>query len=410
MKPQAHSELRHTGIEFLDRVPWGTHICGFYETESDFLNMVTAFFSAGAAAGEYCLWITDYPQLAQAATAGLPVEIVPYTVWYHQDGCSPALLERRWREKVTSVVTQGYAGLRLVHHCSSQFPWDREQHLSQEAVLSRLLKDVPSIALCLYPLQACNLTDVIDLSNCHTFAFFRGASAHHEALSAANRHDLMRALSAEVVHEIRNPITAIRALMELLHTRPELNTYSDLIDKVICEVDRADALACQFLGLQRTLASLGTKGCNLNAVIESIRPLLEAAGAKRGQQVQIRLSPIPDIPCRPGEARQILLNLAQNAFEAMPADGILTITTEHCCPNAVLRVQDTGHGIPPEIIPKLGIPFFTTKRNGTGLGLPVCFRILEKYGAHATIESSKSGTTVTVVFPTNGLITNKGPH
>lgn len=409
MQPQARSELRCTGIEFVSRVPWGTHICGFYESEQDYLHMVMTFFAAGAAAHEYCLWITDAPTLpALVAAGGQHVEVVPHTKWYRDD--RPESLLKKWRRKVAAAVRKGYAGLRVVHSGTALHRCDRETNLARESVLAQILADEPVIALCPYPLKACSLVDIIELSNSHAFTFFPGNSAERGALSNINHFDVLRTATAEVVHEIRNPITAIRALMELLHSKPEFHIYSDLIGKVIAEVDRVDELACQFLSLARTCAPEAAPGCNLNTAIEAIRPLLEAAAAKRRQCVRIKLSPIPDILCRPSEARQVILILAQNAFEAMSADGVLTITTEHRYPHAVLRIQDTGCGIPPEIMPKVGIPFFTTKGDGTGLGLPVCFRILEKYHAQATIDSSKSGTTVTIIFPTTENETNKGPH
>ena len=94
----------------------------------------------------------------------------------------------------------------------------------------------------------------------------------------------------------------------------------------------------------------------------------------------------------------------------MSANGILTITTYDQYPYAVLQVKDTGSGIPPEIMAKVSTPFFTTKGNGTGLGLPVCLRILEKYGARAAIDSSEAGTTVTVTFPAADVGNSKGPR
>ncbi len=411
MQPQARSELRHTGIEFLDRVPWGTHMCGFYESEQDHMQMVMAFLSAGAAANEYCLWITNTDSRALDKAPGQQVEIAPYSEWCLTGGHQPEALLEKWRHKVTILLKEGYTGLRVVHCTADVFPWDRDTILAQEAVLDQLLEDQPAIVLCPYPLQACSLAEIIALSNSHTFTFFRGTSTHNGALSTLNRYNVLRTLTAEVVHEIRNPITAIRALMELLHSKPEFNLYGDIIDKVIDEVDRVDMLARQFLCLAKTFAPTSSTGCNLNSVIDAVRPLLEAAAAKRHQWVHIELSPVPDVPCKPAEARQVILNLAQNAFDAMPANGVLTITTEHSYPHAVLRIKDTGHGIPPEIMAKVGTPFFTTKERGTGLGLPVCFRILEKYDAQAAIDSSELGTTVTITFPTEqSNSTNKGPH
>ena len=411
MQPQAFSELRDTGIEFLDRVPWGTHMCGFYEGEQDHTHMAMAFFKAGAAAHEHCLWITDrLTPSAILAAAEQNVEIFPYTEWYRPGSAQPQFLLEQWHRKLARALKQGYAGLRVVHCGADTFLSDRAAHQARETLLERAVKNKPVIALCPYPLKDLSLTDIIELSSTHSFTFFRGGEPGHEALATANRYNMLRTATAEVIHEIRNPITAIRALMELLHTKPEFHAYSDLFGRVIDEVDRVEQLASQFLNLARTCAPPSSAGCNLNAVIDAMRPLLEASAAKREQMVCLQLSPVPDVPCRPSEARQVILNLAQNAFEAMSANGILTITTYDQYPYAVLQVKDTGSGIPPEIMAKVSTPFFTTKGNGTGLGLPVCLRILEKYGARAAIDSSEAGTTVTVTFPAADFGNSKGPR
>ena len=247
------------------------------------------------------------------------MEIAPYSEWCLTGGHQPEALLEKWRHKVTILLKEGYTGLRVVHCTADVFPWDRDTILAQEAVLDQLLEDQPAIVLCPYPLQACSLAEIIALSNSHTFTFFRGTSTHNGALSTLNRYNVLRTITAEVVHEIRNPITAIRALMELLHSKPEFNLYGDIIDKVIDEVDRVDMLARQFLCLAKTFAPTSSTGCNLNSVID-LSALLEGLrlSAINGYASSV---PVPDVPCKLAEARQVILN-PQNAFDAMPANGV----------------------------------------------------------------------------------------
>lgn len=413
MQPQTCIERRDPGIEFLDHVPWGTHMCGFYEREQDHVELVTAFFEAGASNNEYCLWITDNlePTLRIVATIH-DVEVVTHAEWYcFDESPQPETIIRKWHRKLSDILDQGFDGLRLVHSRSSLFPADRSFNLMREALMDKLLSSSPIIALCPYPLYECSLTDILDLSASHNFTFFRGASTHGDALKAVNRYNILRAATAEVVHEIRNPITAIRALMELFNSKPEFVPYSELIAKVIAEVDRADQLACQFLSFAKSPPSFREQRSNLNTVIEAVQPLLDAIALKKRQTVRICLKPVPDVTCQPSELRQVILNLAHNAFDAMSQGGIVTISTENKYPNVILRVKDTGSGIPPEYMDKLSMPFFTTKNQGTGLGLPVTFRIAEKSNGKVSIDSSKKGTTVTVILPAapsnNG---SKGPQ
>ncbi|MDR3588413.1 MAG: ATP-binding protein [Negativicutes bacterium] len=95
--------------------------------------------------------------------------------------------------------------------------------------------------------------------------------------------------------------------------------------------------------------------------------------------------------------RQMVINLVRNAFEAMDQSGCVVVKTMYA--KAVsLSVQDCGKGIPPEVMAKLGTPFFSTKDNGTGLGLAVSYRIADRHQASLHFQSSTDGTTVTVSF------------
>ena len=98
------------------------------------------------------------------------------------------------------------------------------------------------------------------------------------------------------------------------------------------------------------------------------------------------------------EIRQLLLNLAHNGFEAMEAGGALTVRTGVENGGVVLTIGDTGRGIPKKVLDKLGTPFMTTKENGTGLGLAVCYRIAERHGAKIAVKTSPQGTTFSVLF------------
>jgi signal transduction histidine kinase len=95
----------------------------------------------------------------------------------------------------------------------------------------------------------------------------------------------------------------------------------------------------------------------------------------------------------------MILNLARNGLEAMSSGCTLTLRTYERSNEIFLEVQDQGCGIEPEILQRLGTPFFTTKEKGTGLGLAVCYGIAEKHKAKITIDTSPSGTTFIVRFP-----------
>ena len=115
------------------------------------------------------------------------------------------------------------------------------------------------------------------------------------------------------------------------------------------------------------------------------------------------LADVPDLNMDEKQIRQLVLNLVRNGIEAMSRHGELTIKTSRKKDRVVLSMKDQGNGIPPEVLEKLGTPFFTTKETGTGLGLPVCYRIAESHNARIEIETGKRGTTFIVSFQVPSL-------
>ncbi|MDD4335053.1 MAG: ATP-binding protein, partial [Desulfotomaculaceae bacterium] len=114
--------------------------------------------------------------------------------------------------------------------------------------------------------------------------------------------------------------------------------------------------------------------------------------------ININLAEVPDILVDEKEICQRVLNLVRNGFEAMPAGGELSIGTFTENDEVILSVKDRGGGIADDVLEKLGTPFFTTKDNGTGLGLAACYSIAVRHGARISIETGAAGATFFVRF------------
>ncbi len=140
-------------------------------------------------------------------------------------------------------------------------------------------------------------------------------------------------------------------------------------------------------------------------VLRMARPRIEKHARERGlrYEVVLRRDAHRDARGNPSEVREVLLNLVNNAFEAMPEGGTLTVETFDRGEDSVgLRVSDTGRGIPEEHLNKIFDPFFSTKRGGrcSGLGLSICFGIVRAHGGRIDVKSEPGiGTTFTVVLP-----------
>lgn len=222
-------------------------------------------------------------------------------------------------------------------------------------------------------------------------------------LSRLDRLNLVGEIAASIGHEIRNPMTTVRGYLQIFQKKDKFTDYQQQLNTMIDELDRANAIITEFLSLAKN-KTIEQKIGNLNTTIHTLYPLLQASAFQLGHDIQLKLGDIPPFSYDDKEIRQLLLNLAQNGMEAMIKGGILTIKTYLEQDNVVLAIQDTGTGIPEEILKDIGTPFKTTKETGTGLGLSVCYRIAERHKAKIEVDSSSQGTTVFVLFPQNFVI------
>jgi PAS domain S-box-containing protein len=213
-----------------------------------------------------------------------------------------------------------------------------------------------------------------------------------------DRLNLVGEMAAGIGHEVRNPMTTVRGYLQLFRRKEKFRDHHGQIDTMIEELDRANAIISEYLSLAKTkLADL--RPGDLVAALAAIRPLLQADALRLGCAFVLEPSLVPTVLFDEKELRQLVLNLARNAFEATPAGGTVAIATREEAGRAVLVVRDTGHGIPPAVAAKLGTPFLTTKENGTGLGLSVCYRIAQRHGATIEFATGETGTTFSVTFP-----------
>ncbi|MDF2569994.1 MAG: sasA 7 [Sporomusa sp.] len=217
-------------------------------------------------------------------------------------------------------------------------------------------------------------------------------------MSRLDSLNLVGEMAASIGHEVRNPLTTVRGYLQFFQRKKENSQFYEQCQLMIDELDRANFIIREFLSLAKNKA-VKFESYNLNTIINSLSPLIQADALRFGHNVLIKMNNVPNIYLDENELRQLLLNLTRNAFEAMNAGGTLTIHSYVEGDNAVLSVQDTGGGIPQEILNKLGTPFLTTKDDGIGLGLAVCYRIAHRHGAKIDVKTSALGTTFCVAFP-----------
>jgi two-component system sensor histidine kinase HydH len=228
------------------------------------------------------------------------------------------------------------------------------------------------------------------------------------ALQAAAERDRLAALgqmAAGLAHEIRNPLAGIKGAAQVLEAEDLEDEAQEMLGVVVREVDRLNLVVTQFLDYARPFV-LQRAPDHVNAVATSALVLLRAQGVPASVRVEDHLAgDLPNIALDRDRLLQVLLNLLQNALQAMPSGGVLTVTTRAAMqrggqPAVEIAVADTGVGIPPEDVPRLFIPFWTTKDGGTGLGLAISQRIVSAHDGEMDVQSSPGvGSTFIVRLP-----------
>lgn len=217
-----------------------------------------------------------------------------------------------------------------------------------------------------------------------------------QEMSRLDRLNLIGEMAAGIAHEIRNPMTTVHGFLQM----GKLNNQAfplEHIDLMLEELDRANSIIKEFLTLAKNKTSDRSKQ-SLNRIIETILPLINAEAILAGKRVHHHFGKCPELFLDEKEIRQLFLNLALNGLEAMDSGGILTVETSFNYKEVILEVADSGKGIKPEILDKIGTPFFTTKEQGTGLGLAVCYSIADRHDAVIKVKTSEKGTTFSLCF------------
>lgn len=209
--------------------------------------------------------------------------------------------------------------------------------------------------------------------------------------------NLVGEMAASIGHEVRNPMTTVRGFLQLLGEKDNFSKYADYIPLMISELDRANQIITEFLSISRTKVTEVAEH-NLNNIINGILPLIRVDAIGSEKLVTTQLDDVPELILNDKEIRQLILNLARNGLEAMSKGGRLTIKTSAFAGGVVLSIQDEGTGIEQEILDRLGTPFLTTKKTGTGLGLAVCYGIAARHKAEIVVESSAKGSIFSVKF------------
>jgi signal transduction histidine kinase len=217
-------------------------------------------------------------------------------------------------------------------------------------------------------------------------------------------------MAAGLAHEIRNPLGSIKASAQYLTETPEHPEYRDeFLGIIVDEVDRLNRVVGSFLDYARP-GHTNPEPIYLNSAVELTLQFLRPECDSADVALHVTMDPdLPKVRIDIEHLRQVLINLVQNAVQAMASGGEIYVETraqDGFRPGGEVRrwvqisVRDTGPGIAPGLLPNLFVPFVTTKQQGTGLGLAISQRIVSEAGGRIDVRSREGyGTTFVVLLP-----------
>ncbi len=212
-------------------------------------------------------------------------------------------------------------------------------------------------------------------------------------------------IAGGLAHEIKNPLSTIRLNLDLLaeDLDPDNPAHQRMLRKlelVQRECERLEGIVEEFLQFARA-SELQREACDLNALISDLVEFL--APTMAGHRIEVAFYPRSDLPLVRVDRdllKQAILNLLLNARDAMPDGGQIVIATQPGDGDVQIAVIDTGTGMSEEVLSKIFHPFYSTRRHGTGLGLPTVRKIVEAHGGRVTVESEPGkGSKFTIHLP-----------
>lgn len=212
-------------------------------------------------------------------------------------------------------------------------------------------------------------------------------------------------LMAGVAHEIRNPLAAIRGFVQYLQNNISNSEKSEYITIILKEVDSINHVIQQLLDFAAPSKNFYSS-ININHLIEEVLILINTSHRSNNIDIELSLDhQLPTLYLDKELMKQALLNLIINAIQAIPAQGIIQISTKLSSNQKyqLICIKDNGEGIPEALLNKIFNPFFTTKLSGTGLGLPIVQKIIASHKGKITIKNNvnSTGVTVEIALPIN---------
>ncbi len=224
---------------------------------------------------------------------------------------------------------------------------------------------------------------------------------HRTQMSRAEHLATLGEMATGLAHEIRNPLAGIAGVIEIIsRDLPSTSPARSVVKDVRQEIARINQIVTDLLQTARPHPPKVRKS-DLNTTVEHAVMLGRQQGLAKSVNIKLQKDPtLPEVEHDSDQVHQVLLNLLLNALQAVGKDGEICVTLERRAESVAIEVADNGRGIAPDHLPNIFRPFFTTKGDGTGLGLSLARRIVEDHHGRIDVTSTiGKGTTFAVVLP-----------
>jgi two-component system, NtrC family, sensor histidine kinase HydH len=218
--------------------------------------------------------------------------------------------------------------------------------------------------------------------------------------SAEEQHRRLQAVGSKVAHELKNPLAAIKGLVQLVARTPDSDRTQERLSVVQAEVTRMETILREYLSFARPLEDLAPTAIDLATVASDVVAVLAGRADQGRLSIRIDARPTP-LSADPRRLREALINLLANAVEATPPGGKIEVATYPVKGGGgVVSIRDSGRGITAADLDRLGGSFFTTRDEGTGLGVVLAHGVVSQHGGKLHYASQVGrGTQVTVTLP-----------
>lgn len=406
--------LTKYGVPGIDQVPFGMHVCHFYRAREDLVDALVPYFAAGLSNNEQCVWIAPFStDEAAAALRTVPsgldamldkgqMQIIDAKSWHPStQHTEENAVVQFWLHEEEKALSNGYQGLRGAVDTSSLYIDDWDTLMHYEGAVGDAIRDRRILMLCNYDAHKCQATSVLEAVRTHQHALDRrDVNWEMDSLIREEALRVMRArlehatqlatvaeLSAAIAHEVNQPLSAVvsnasACLRWLGADPPNLERVKLTAERIMRDANSAAEVVNRVRALFKQCAP-SMVPLSINEVIEEVRRLMLEEVSPGNVSIETDLQrDLPRTLADRVQLQQVMVNLVRNGVEAMEATShvpkLLSIRSsrqgnDYLC----VEVCDRGSGLQdPENAFR---PFFTTKKNGMGMGLLICRSIIEAH-------------------------------